>query len=108
MKANSVRLLLLVLMGVSPAAAQFQAPSPDELKMTADPKYPDAAAVILNYEQKLDNLVGYQSVYTRIKVLKESAKELATCTFLITKRKVSRGLPPSREEPSMLTARLSH
>jgi hypothetical protein len=58
--------------------SQFQPPTPDELKMTADPKYPDAAAVFLNYEKKTDNQVGYESVYARIKILKESAKELAT------------------------------
>ena len=57
---------------------QFQPASPDELKMTADPKYPDAAAVFLNYEKKTDNQVGYESVYARIKILKEPAKELAT------------------------------
>ena len=58
--------------------AQFQAPSPDELKMTSDPKYPDAAAVILNYEAKTDDQVGYQSEYARIKILKEAGKELGT------------------------------
>lgn len=73
-----VRFLILVLACVSSANAQFQTPTPDELKMTADPKYPDAAAVFLNYEKKTDNLVGYESVYARIKILKESAKELAT------------------------------
>lgn len=73
-------LLLVLALGV-PAYAQFQAPSPDELKMTADPKYPDAAAVYLNYEKKTDNNVGYESVYSRIKILKESAKELATVTI---------------------------
>lgn len=73
-----VRFLILVLACVSSAYAQFQTPTADELKMTADAKYPDAAAVFLNYEKKNDNLVGYESVYARIKILKESAKELAT------------------------------
>lgn len=73
-----VRFLILVLACVSSAYAQFQTPTADELKMTADAKYPDAAAVFLNYEKKTDNLVGYESVYARIKILKESAKELAT------------------------------
>jgi transglutaminase-like putative cysteine protease len=58
--------------------AQFQPPTPDELKMTTDAKYPDAGAVYLNYEKKTDNQVGYESEYARIKILKESAKELAT------------------------------
>ena len=35
--------------------AQFQPATPDELKMTTDSKYPDAAAVYLNYE------AGYES-----------------------------------------------
>ena len=60
------------------ATAQFQNPAPDELQMKADAKYPDAAAVFLNYEKKTDDQVGYESEYVRIKILKESAKELAT------------------------------
>src|SRR5215469_15849774 len=80
MRLNSVRLLLFVFGYGSVALAQFQTPTSDELKMTSDPRYPDAAAVFLNYEQKTDNLVGYESVYARIKILKESAKELATVT----------------------------
>lgn len=71
--------LLLLFIALGPAAwSQFQTPTPDELKMTTDPKYPDAAAVFLNYEMKTENQVGYESVYARIKILKESAKELAT------------------------------
>lgn len=81
MKPNLAGSLLLVLACATSAFAQFQAPAPDELKMTADPKYPDAGAVYLNYEQKLDNIVGYESVYARIKILNESAKELATVTI---------------------------
>src|SRR4051794_7904403 len=58
--------------------SQFLPPTPDELKMTADAKYPDAAAEFLNYEKRTDNEVGYESVYARIKILTESGKELAT------------------------------
>jgi len=57
---------------------QFQKPTDEELKMTADPKYPDAAAVILNVEEKTDDTVHYQSTYMRVKILNESAKDLAT------------------------------
>lgn len=60
------------------AFGQFQPPTPDELKMMSDAKYPDASAVYLNYETKTNNQVGFESVYARIKILKESAKELAT------------------------------
>jgi hypothetical protein len=69
--------LLFTALG-SRAMGQFQAPAQDELKMTADPKYPESSAVFLNYEKKADNQVGYESVYARIKILKEAAKELAT------------------------------
>ena len=62
--------------------AQFpQQPTDEELKMTADPKYPDAAAVILNQEERTDDTVHYQSKYMRVKILKESAKELATVSL---------------------------
>ena len=58
--------------------AQFQQPTDEELKMTADAKYPDAAAVILYQEEKADDTLHYHSRYMRVKILKESAKELAT------------------------------
>lgn len=65
---------------VSPALvrAQFQAPTNDELKMTADPKAPGAAAVYLNINEIANDPMHYQSSYYRIKVLGEKGKELAT------------------------------
>jgi len=58
--------------------AQFQEPTADELKMTADPKAPGAAAVFLNLEETTDDPLHYKSFYARIKVLQEKGKELAT------------------------------
>jgi hypothetical protein len=65
---------------VSPilARAQFQQPTDDELKMTADPKAPGAAAVYLNISEIANDPLHYQSFYCRIKVLGEKGKELAT------------------------------
>jgi hypothetical protein len=61
-----------------PVMAQFQQPTDEELKMTADPKAPGAAAVFLNVEEITDDDAHYESVYARIKVLQEKGKELAT------------------------------
>jgi hypothetical protein len=58
--------------------AQFQTPTQEELKMTADPKAPGAAAVYLNIEEIANDPLHYQSKYVRIKVLTEKGKELAT------------------------------
>lgn len=58
--------------------AQFQEPTPDELKMTADPKAPGASAVYLYREETTDNELMAQTYYARIKVLTEKGKELAT------------------------------
>ena len=58
--------------------AQFQDPTPDELKMTSDPKAPDAPAVYLYREETLSCDKGEQTYYARIKVLTEKGKELAT------------------------------
>jgi hypothetical protein len=71
---------LLFLAIASPALlrAQFQQPTDEELKMTADPKAPGAAAVYLNIEEIDNDPLHYQSVYVRIKVLQEKGKELAT------------------------------
>jgi hypothetical protein len=75
-----VRLLPLLLAFTSPAIllAQFQQPTDEELKMTADPKAPGAAAVYLNIEEIDNDPIHFRSVYVRIKVLQEKGKELGT------------------------------
>lgn len=60
------------------ASAQFQAPNPDELKMTSDPKAPGAAAVVLYREETEDDPHHFLTVYTRIKVLTDQGKDAAT------------------------------
>jgi hypothetical protein len=71
-------LFLLALSSSHRLLAQFQEPTQDELKMTADPKAPGAAAVYLNVEEVTDDSLHYRTVYTRIKVLTEKGKDLAT------------------------------
>jgi hypothetical protein len=75
-----VRHLLLLLAVSSPALllAQFQQPTDEELKMTADPKAPGAAAVFLNVEEVTNDPLHFRTFYARIKVLSEKGKELAT------------------------------
>jgi Domain of Unknown Function with PDB structure (DUF3857)/Transglutaminase-like superfamily len=70
--------LLLALASPALLVAQFQTPTSDELKMTADPKAPGADAVYLNLEEITDDPLHFHSVYARIKVLQEKGKELAT------------------------------
>jgi hypothetical protein len=70
--------LLVALVSPALVFAQFQAPTNEELKMTADPKAPGAAAVYLNVEEDADDPIHFQSFYARIKILQEKGKELAT------------------------------
>jgi hypothetical protein len=70
--------LLLALTSPVLLLAQFQQPTDEELKMTVDPKAPGAAAVYLNIEENDNDPIHFRSVYVRIKVLQEKAKELAT------------------------------
>jgi hypothetical protein len=70
--------LLFALTSPALLLAQFQQPIDEELKMTADPKAPGAAAVYLNVEEVTNDLLSYQTFYARIKVLSEKGKELAT------------------------------
>ncbi len=60
------------------ARAQFQPVHPDELKMTADPKFPGADAEYLDYEESDSAQQHSQSYYARIKVFTEKGKEAAT------------------------------
>jgi tRNA threonylcarbamoyladenosine modification (KEOPS) complex Pcc1 subunit len=69
--------LLLVLTSPLLLRAQFQEPTPEELKMTADPKAPGAAAVYLYYEETADAQDNTAVLYERIKVLTEKGKEKA-------------------------------
>ena len=78
---HSLRSVLVLLTLASSALwmhAQFQAPTPEELKMTEDPKAPGAAAVYLNISDTFDDSLHVQTYYARIKVLQEKGKELAT------------------------------
>ena len=70
--------LLFVLASPALLLAQFQQPTSDELKMTADPQAPGAAAVYLNVEEDTNDPLHFQTFYARIKVLTEKGKELAT------------------------------
>ncbi|MGA9072280.1 MAG: DUF3857 and transglutaminase domain-containing protein [Terracidiphilus sp.] len=76
----ALRILPLLLVLTSPLLlrAQFQAPTPEELKMTDDPKAPGAAAVYLNIAEDCEASKGWINYYARIKVLQEKGKELAT------------------------------
>jgi hypothetical protein len=78
-------LALLALAAPSFLRAQFQAPTAEELKMTADPKAPGVAAVYLNVEEIANDLLHFESTYVRIKVLAEKGKELATVELPYTK-----------------------
>jgi len=69
---------LLMIAGTAAARAQFQDPTPEELKMTSDPKAPGASAVYLNIEEITDDPTHFHSYYARIKILQEKGKELAT------------------------------
>jgi transglutaminase-like putative cysteine protease len=75
-----IRSLPLLFVITSPALlrAQFQQPTDEELKMTADPKAPGAAAVYLNIEESTNDPFHDMSFYARIKVLTEKGKELAS------------------------------
>jgi hypothetical protein len=68
----------LALFGPESAFAQFQPPTDEELKMTAEPKAPGAAAIYLYREEAVDDNLHFHSLYVRIKVLTEKGKELAT------------------------------
>src|ERR1700735_5196088 len=73
----------LLLVAVSPLVlrAQFQDPTPDELKMTSDPEAPGAAAVYLYREETTDDERHIHTYYERIKVLTDKGKELATVSI---------------------------
>ena len=66
----------LLLFCAAPAfGATWTQPTPEELKMTSDPAAPDAPAVYLYRDERIDDKVHYQRVYARIKILTAKGKE---------------------------------
>jgi transglutaminase-like putative cysteine protease len=56
-------------------AADWQQPTPDELKMTSEPAAPNADAVYLYREETTDDKLHVESVYVRIKILRDEGKK---------------------------------
>jgi hypothetical protein len=78
MTSRPIQALLAALLLLAPAAhAQWTAPTPEELSMTAQPEVPGAAAVVLYRERTSDDETHYESNYVRIKVLTEKGKDYA-------------------------------
>jgi Domain of Unknown Function with PDB structure (DUF3857) len=75
-----VRRLFLLCLVLAPctafAFADWQQPTPDELKMTSDPAAPDAPAVYLFREETVKDDLHMHSMYARIKILTEKGKEM--------------------------------
>jgi len=83
---STLRLVFLCLVAFSfvviahPAkAVNFQPVSPDELKMTAEPKAPGAPAIILFKQVDRDDRgqTAHEDVYLRIKILTEEGRKYA-------------------------------
>ncbi len=68
-------LLLSLLFGLpSFGATNWRQPTQEELKMTSDPKAPDAPAVYLNRDEYMDVKGHYDRIYARIKILTEKGR----------------------------------
>jgi len=80
-RLSRVAALLILLASPALVRAQFQEPTQEELKMTAEPKAPGASAIYLYREEVTDNPNRTLSYYVRIKVLAEKGKELATVSI---------------------------
>ena len=73
-------LLAIVVMVTLPGwAVSYQPVSPDELKMTSEPKAPGAPAIILFRQVDRDDrgLTAHEDVYFRIKILTEDGRKYA-------------------------------
>jgi Domain of Unknown Function with PDB structure (DUF3857)/Transglutaminase-like superfamily len=73
------RLFLLCLALVPLSAfgfADWQQPTPEELKMTSDPAAPNSPAVYLFREETVSDDLHMHSMYARIKILNEKGKEM--------------------------------
>jgi hypothetical protein len=73
------RTTILLLFGLASmpalAGSKWTQPTPDELKMTADPAAPGAPAVYLYLEEMSDDFKGERTFYARIKILTDEGKK---------------------------------
>ncbi len=68
----------LFLLVCAPAIAQsWIQPTPEELKLTAEPLAPDAAAIYLLRDERADDKLHMHSLYVRMKILTEAGKRYA-------------------------------
>ena len=58
-------------------AADWQQPTPEELKMTSEPGAPNADAIYLYREDVTDNKLHMEAVYVRLKILRDEGKKYA-------------------------------
>ena len=71
--------LLALLAGLSLPAMAFnwQQPTDEELKMTAEPAAPGAAAIYLVREEVANDKLNFHSLYVRLKILTDEGKKYA-------------------------------
>jgi uncharacterized protein DUF3857 len=72
-----VSLLFLSVLPSSAFAANWQQPTPEELKMTAEPSAPNADAIFLYREDVTDNKNHMEAIYVRLKILRDEGKKYA-------------------------------
>jgi Domain of Unknown Function with PDB structure (DUF3857)/Transglutaminase-like superfamily len=70
--------LLFLPLSITPCtafAADWQQPTSEELKMTSEPAAPNAEAIYLYREETTDDKLHFESVYVRIKILRDEGKK---------------------------------
>jgi hypothetical protein len=77
--ASIVCSIFALIPAIAAASVGFQPVSPDELKMTSEPKAPGAAAILLYREVDRDDRgnTAHEDVYFRIKILTEEGRKYA-------------------------------
>jgi transglutaminase-like putative cysteine protease len=68
-------LLCLSILPATAFAADWQQPTPEELKMTSEPSEPNADAIYLYREDVTDNKNHMEAIYVRLKVLRDEGRK---------------------------------
>ena len=77
--------LLMIFSGASALAQSWVQPTPEELKMTAEPAAPGDAAIYLFRDERADDLHHMHSLYVRLKILTEEGKKYADVELVYDK-----------------------
>jgi hypothetical protein len=95
-----ISLLSLSILPATAFAADWQQPTPEELKMAAEPSAPNADAIYPYREDVTDNKNHMEAIYVRLKVFRDEGKKYGDVEITGSRSQTSRAAPSTATAPA--------